>query len=177
MYWDAVYIKAEQIALLRVLFGFVPVLLYAIATKALSWQHARHAHHFIVMSLMATAVYYLFYAKGTVLLPSSVAGMLSGSIPLQLCLRLPLSAPGAAQCAISHRHYSGFSRRSDDSASVDCSDFRYPGNTLSAHRISVCRMLICLCAKIHQSPEAPCSGVDNISDRACRDFSLRLCRL
>ncbi|MEK1932198.1 MAG: DMT family transporter [Pararhizobium sp.] len=80
--WAAVYVTPSQIVLLRVLFGFVPVLLYAAATKALCWRHARHTHHFVVMSLLATAVYYLAFAKGTVLLPSSVAGMLSGAIPL-----------------------------------------------------------------------------------------------
>lgn len=80
--WAAVYVTPGQIVLLRVLFGLVPILLYAVATKALSWRHARHAHHFVVMSLLATAVYYLAFAKGTVLLPSSVAGMLSGAIPL-----------------------------------------------------------------------------------------------
>ena len=34
------------------------------------------------MSLLATAVYYFAFAKGTVLLPSSIAGLLSGAIPL-----------------------------------------------------------------------------------------------
>ncbi|WP_457583677.1 DMT family transporter [Ensifer canadensis] len=80
--WAAEYVTPSQIVLLRVLFGLVPVLLYAVATKALSWRHARHLHHFVVMSLLATTVYYLAFAKGTVLLPSSVAGMLSGAIPL-----------------------------------------------------------------------------------------------
>jgi drug/metabolite transporter (DMT)-like permease len=34
------------------------------------------------MALLATAVYYFAFAKGTVLLPSSIAGLLSGAIPL-----------------------------------------------------------------------------------------------
>lgn len=34
------------------------------------------------MSVFAWALYYLGYAKGTALLPSSIAGVLSGSIPL-----------------------------------------------------------------------------------------------
>jgi drug/metabolite transporter (DMT)-like permease len=82
VHWAAAYITPGQIVLLRVLFGFVHVFLYAFATKALSWRHVRYAHHFFVMSLLATAVYYFAFAKGTVLLPSSVAGMLSGAIPL-----------------------------------------------------------------------------------------------
>ena len=34
------------------------------------------------MALVATALYYFAFAKGTALLPSSIAGMLSGAIPL-----------------------------------------------------------------------------------------------
>ncbi|HDS1818133.1 TPA: DMT family transporter [Pseudomonas putida] len=80
--WAAQLISPLQITLLRVLFGFVPVLLYALATKALRREHWRHAHHFLVMSLLATAVYYFAFAKGTALLDTGIAGMLGGAIPL-----------------------------------------------------------------------------------------------
>ncbi|MEN0106661.1 MAG: DMT family transporter [Pseudomonas sp.] len=80
--WAANLISAEQIVLLRVLFGFVPLLIVALARRALSWAHLRHAHHFLAMALMATSLYYYAYAKGASLLLSSVAGMLSGAIPL-----------------------------------------------------------------------------------------------
>jgi hypothetical protein len=48
----------------------------------LRWEHIRYVHHFVVMSLLATVVYYLAFAKGT--RPSSVKhrGLLSGAIPL-----------------------------------------------------------------------------------------------
>ena len=82
MKWAAEQITPAQIVLLRVVFGFLPVFAYAGSRRALSWQHARHAHHFIVMSLLATAVYYFAFAKGASLLPSSIAGLLSGAIPL-----------------------------------------------------------------------------------------------
>ena len=82
MKWAAERISPAQIVLLRVVFGFLPVLLYALFQRALRWQHIRHAHHFIVMSLLATAIYYFAFAKGTALLPSSIAGLLSGAIPL-----------------------------------------------------------------------------------------------
>ncbi|MGF7129714.1 drug/metabolite transporter (DMT)-like permease [Paraburkholderia sp. EB58] len=78
----SVWISPAQIVFLRVLFGFVPILAFALATRALKWRHLRHAHHFIVMSLLATTVYYYAFAKGAALLLSSVAGMLSGAIPL-----------------------------------------------------------------------------------------------
>ena len=68
--------------LLRVLFGFLPIFVFALAQRALRWEHIRYAHHFTVMSLLATAVYYFAFAKGTALLPSSIAGLLSGAIPL-----------------------------------------------------------------------------------------------
>lgn len=78
----AQYITPLQITLLRVLFGFVPVLVYALASGALRREHWRHARHFLVMSLLATAVYYFAFAKGTALLDTSIAGMLGGAIPL-----------------------------------------------------------------------------------------------
>ena len=80
--WAAVSISPAQIVLLRVVFGFLPLLIFALATQSLHWRHLRHIDHFIVMSIMATAFYYVAFAKGTVLLLSSVAGMLSGAIPL-----------------------------------------------------------------------------------------------
>ena len=82
MKWASVDISAGQIVFLRVLFGFVPILVFALFTRALKWRHLKHAHHFFVMSLLATAVYYYAFAKGAALLLSSVAGMLSGAIPL-----------------------------------------------------------------------------------------------
>lgn len=82
MHWAAEHVTPLQITLLRVVLGFLPILALGLATGALRWSHARHLHHFAVMSLIATALYYLAFAKGTVLLLSSVAGMLSGAIPL-----------------------------------------------------------------------------------------------
>jgi len=82
MKWAAQLISPAQIVLLRCVFGFLPVLLYALSQRALSWGHFRYIHHFIVMSLLATAIYYFAFAKGTALLPSSIAGLLSGAIPL-----------------------------------------------------------------------------------------------
>ena len=80
--WAAASISPPQIVLLRVVFGFLPLLVFALATRSLRWRHLRHIHHFMVMALLATALYYVAFAKGTVLLLSSVAGMLSGAIPL-----------------------------------------------------------------------------------------------
>ncbi len=80
--WAAEHVTPLQITLLRVVLGFLPILALGLATGVLAWGHTRHLHHFAVMSLIATALYYLAFAKGTVLLLSSVAGMLSGAIPL-----------------------------------------------------------------------------------------------
>ncbi|WP_114087945.1 DMT family transporter [Thalassospira profundimaris] len=81
-HWAAAYVTPAQIVLIRVISGFVPVLLFALATRSLKWWHLRHAHHFVAMAALATVLYYLAFAKGTILLLSSVAGMLSGAIPL-----------------------------------------------------------------------------------------------
>lgn len=75
-------ISPVQIVFFRVLFGFVPVIIYAQYSKALRWQHLRHSGHFFVMGMLATAVYYYCFVKGTSLLLSGVAGAVSGAIPL-----------------------------------------------------------------------------------------------
>lgn len=82
MKWASDTITPGQITLLRVLFGFLPVLVYAAAQRVLDRHHIRYLHHFVVMSLLATTVYYFAFAAGTSLLPSGIAGALSGSIPL-----------------------------------------------------------------------------------------------
>jgi len=82
MKWAAVLITPSQIVLLRILFGFLPILVFALVNRSLRWSHLRHAHHFLVMALLATVIYYYAFAKGTSLLLSSVAGMMSGAIPL-----------------------------------------------------------------------------------------------
>lgn len=82
MKWASVYITPGQIVFLRVLFGFLPIILYALVRGDIKKEHFRHWPHFFVMSLLATSLYYYAYAKGTSLLYSGIAGMLSGSIPL-----------------------------------------------------------------------------------------------
>jgi drug/metabolite transporter (DMT)-like permease len=82
MKWAAEWITPAQIVFLRILFGFVPVLVLASIRRSLKWSHWRYAHHFLAMALLATAFYYFAFAKGTSVLPSGIAGMLSGSIPL-----------------------------------------------------------------------------------------------
>jgi drug/metabolite transporter (DMT)-like permease len=82
MKWASETVTAGQITLLRVLFGFVPVLAYAALRRDLARAHVRHTGHFVVMSLLATSFYYFAFAAGTSLLDSGIAGALSGSIPL-----------------------------------------------------------------------------------------------
>ena len=82
MKWASDTITAGQITLLRVAFGFLPVLVYAAVQGAFDRHHVRYLHHFLVMSLLATTIYYFAFAAGTSLLPSGIAGALSGSIPL-----------------------------------------------------------------------------------------------
>jgi drug/metabolite transporter (DMT)-like permease len=75
-------ITPMQIVFYRVLFGFVPVVIYAKLRGDLRWQHLKHIGHYFVMGMLATAIYYYGFAKGTSLLLSGVAGAISGSIPL-----------------------------------------------------------------------------------------------
>ncbi|WP_272148432.1 DMT family transporter [Burkholderia cepacia] len=82
MKWAADVVTPAQMTLLRVLCGFAPILVYALATRALEWAHLRYVHHFFVMSFLATFLDYFTYAQGAARLPSGVAGMLSGTIPI-----------------------------------------------------------------------------------------------
>ncbi|MBS8271368.1 DMT family transporter [Halomonas litopenaei] len=82
MKWASEWITSSQVALLRVGFGFLPILIVGLVTRSLHWSHLRHLHHFVVMALLATVIYYVAFAQGTALLLSSLAGMLSGAIPL-----------------------------------------------------------------------------------------------
>lgn len=75
-------ITPTQIVMVRVVMGFLPVLLVAIWRRKLALWHLRHLHHFVVMSLLAASVYYYAFATGISLLPASLAGMLSGAIPM-----------------------------------------------------------------------------------------------
>lgn len=79
--WAARAITPGQIMLLRVLAAFFPLFACALYQRALQSSHVRHARHFLVMALL-TAAGYFFFIEGTARLPSSIAGLLSGAIPL-----------------------------------------------------------------------------------------------
>ena len=82
MKWTTALISPGQVVLVRVVIGFIPVLCYAVITKQLQLKHSRYFLHFFAMSCMAAVVYYYGFAKGTSLLPSGIAGAVSGAIPL-----------------------------------------------------------------------------------------------
>ena len=75
-------ITPMQIVLFRVLFGFLPIFIYSWKIGVLRWSDLKHIHHFFVMALLATVIYYYGFAKGTSLLLSGIAGAVSGAIPL-----------------------------------------------------------------------------------------------
>ena len=75
-------LSTTQIVFFRVLFGFLPVLIYSWLSGALAWSQLKYIGHYFVMALIATTFYYYFFVKGTSLLLSGVAGAISGSIPL-----------------------------------------------------------------------------------------------
>lgn len=78
----AQHIESMQVVFYRVLFGFIPVFLYAVYLKSLKLEHLKYSFHFFVMSLLAGVVYYYGFVKGSSLLLSGIAGALSGSVPL-----------------------------------------------------------------------------------------------
>ncbi|WP_243385078.1 DMT family transporter [Bacillus kexueae] len=82
MKWATPYLNANQIVLFRVVTGFIAVFIYAISKREIKLNHVKYTHHFFVMSLLATYIYYFCFAKGTEFLPSGIAGALSGAIPI-----------------------------------------------------------------------------------------------
>lgn len=78
----APYITAGQTTLLRLVFGVIPILIFAAVTGAMRWWHFRYIHHFAVQAVLASGFYYYAYALGTYRLETGIAGVLSGSIPI-----------------------------------------------------------------------------------------------
>ena len=82
MKWAVEYITPLQVVLARVVLGFFPILVYAMSRRQLRVSHLRFSGHFIVMACLAAAIYYYGFVRGTALLPSGIAGAISGAIPL-----------------------------------------------------------------------------------------------
>lgn len=82
MKWATNLISPLQVVLARVMLGFLPVLIYALANGHLKLSDLRFSAHFVAMACLAAVIYYYGFAHGTSLLPSGIAGAVSGSIPL-----------------------------------------------------------------------------------------------
>lgn len=93
MKWATVLITPSQTVFLRVLFGFLPLALIAWRSKVITREQLLYLPHFIAMSVLATSFYYYGFVVGTLLLPTSIAGLLSGSIPIFTLLGAALFLP------------------------------------------------------------------------------------
>lgn len=82
MKWATGLISPAQTVFLRVLFGFLPLVFVAWRNGAITRSQLRHLPHFAVMSVLATSFYYYGFVAGTAFLPTSIAGLLSGAIPI-----------------------------------------------------------------------------------------------
>ncbi|MGM8898337.1 MULTISPECIES: DMT family transporter [unclassified Psychrobacter] len=93
MKWATALITPSQTVFLRVLFGFIPLALIAWRHKVITRKQLAYLPHFIIMSVLATSFYYYGFIAGTALLPSSIAGLFSGSIPIFTFLGAALFLP------------------------------------------------------------------------------------
>ncbi|WP_439039603.1 DMT family transporter [Acinetobacter baumannii] len=82
MKWATTLISPAQTVFLRIFFAFLPLIMFALYTKTISFKQLRHLKHFIAMSILAATLYYYGIVAGTALLPASIAGLLSGIIPI-----------------------------------------------------------------------------------------------
>ena len=80
--WSTEVVTPMQVALIRVIAGFLTVGGYALLKGQLEVNHLRHTVHFTVMACLAAALYFYGFAEGTALLESGLAGAVSASIPL-----------------------------------------------------------------------------------------------
>lgn len=76
------YITPMQVVFWRVLISVLVVGSVALARRAIKPKHLRYWYHFLVMSILATVVYYYCFVVGSHLLYSGIAGAVSGSAPI-----------------------------------------------------------------------------------------------
>ena len=87
------YLTPIQIVFVRIFFGFIPVLIYALSKGVLNKGHGKHIGHLIVLAMIGTIAYYYGFTKGASLLNSGIVGALSGLTPIfSLLLALVLLA-------------------------------------------------------------------------------------
>jgi drug/metabolite transporter (DMT)-like permease len=91
--WSTEAVTPMQVALVRVIAGFLTVAAYALITRQLKLSHLRDSVHFVVMACLAAALYFYGFAEGTALLESGLAGAVSASIPLFSLLAAVLFLP------------------------------------------------------------------------------------
>ncbi|SAL01367.1 putative DMT superfamily transporter inner membrane protein [Caballeronia calidae] len=82
MKWATEVISPMQVAFLRVLFGFLPLVFAAWRQGAITRAQVRLLPHFLMMAAGATAFYFVAIIKGTSMVPLGIAGVLGGSIAL-----------------------------------------------------------------------------------------------
>lgn len=80
--WATVVISPMQVVFIRCLSGFIPLAFVALRQGVITRAQLRHLPHFAVMSVMATSFYYYGFIAGTHYLPTAIAGLLSGAIPI-----------------------------------------------------------------------------------------------
>ncbi|WP_424932683.1 DMT family transporter [Amaricoccus macauensis] len=101
MKWAVAIISPAQVTFLRVLLGFLPLAFVAWRQGVIRRDQLRLLPHFAAMAMLATAFYYFAFAQGLALLPSGVAGVLTGSIALFTFLCALIFLPGERGGALS----------------------------------------------------------------------------
>jgi drug/metabolite transporter (DMT)-like permease len=78
----ATVVDPLQVVWVRVVAGALPIVAWAALRGELRLRDLRHAHHFVAMALLANVLPFYFLVRGTQLLTSGIAGVISGAIPL-----------------------------------------------------------------------------------------------
>lgn len=86
-------VSPMQVVWLRVLSGCLPLILFGLWSGRLKLREIRHVHHFIAMALFANVLPFYVLVMGTQRLPSGVAGVISGTIPLVTAILASIAVP------------------------------------------------------------------------------------
>ena len=77
MKWATEWLTAGQVTVARVVFGLIPIAAVAVMRRDLRWHHLRYWRHFLVMSVLASSLYYWAFIAATDRHPSGIAGALN----------------------------------------------------------------------------------------------------
>ena len=86
-------VPALDVAMWRIAFGALPIVVLALLRRQLALTDLRHWVHFLAMACLANLGPYIMFIVGTAHLPSGVAGAIAGAVPCITALVVAVAIP------------------------------------------------------------------------------------